>query len=218
MYLRGVQSLNKSDAEVCGLPSAHASGHPEKLGASQAGGQASAAPPKRLRRNPRMLVPPFFEPGVERVAWHVIQGHEIVLVSGTLEPLANAAARDLEAELAERGITTKIRLRATRLEESSGRFTGRIVGEAMFREGKARVVCALAQEMHLDLAYCYAYGDTASDLWMLEGVGHPTVVNPSRRLERVAQRRGWLVLSWNEEKELTQRTQSSRPQRETRIE
>src|SRR5215467_13074810 len=87
--------LGKSDAENCRVLSAHASGHPEmpplKLGASrgsQVGGQASAAPPKRSRRNPRLPVPLFFERGVERVVWHATQGHAIVLVSGTLEVLA----------------------------------------------------------------------------------------------------------------------------------
>ncbi len=35
--------------------------------------------------------------------WHAERGHWIVLVSGTLEPLAKQAAFDLEEELAGRG-------------------------------------------------------------------------------------------------------------------
>ncbi len=233
MYLHGVQSFgasdvanssknlqearicNESDAENC-ISSAHAGGHPKKLpsklGASrgsQAGGQASAAPPKGQRRNPRLPVPLFFEPGVELVAWHATEGHEIVLVSGTLEPLANAAARELEVKLATGGIVAKIRVCATRLEECGGRYTGRIAGEATFGPAKARAMRALAQEIHLDLAHCYAYGDSAIDEPMLACVGNPAAVNPSLKLASIALKRGWDILCWREEKELTERTQSS---------
>ena len=216
---------DESDAEDCGVLSAHASGHPEmlplKLGASrgsQAGGQASAAPPKRSRRNPRLPVPLFFERGVERVAWHATQGHAIVLVSGTLEVLAGAVACELEAALAARGIATKIRVCATKVEESGGKFTGHIADEAMFGEAKARAVRALAREMRLDLDQCYAYGDSKKDESMLECAGNPVAVNPSPGLARIACQRGWPVLNWDEERELTQRTQSSRAQRPQRRE
>ena len=36
----------------------------------------------------------------------------------------------------------------------------------------------LAAERGYDLSRCYAYSDSASDLPMLEAVGHPVVVNP----------------------------------------
>ncbi len=92
MYLRGVQTLDErgeGDGEVSPW---HKDGH-------QAEGQASAPP----RRNPRLPVPTFFAPAIETVAWHAKQGHEIVLISGTLEPLARGAARAMEAELAAWG-------------------------------------------------------------------------------------------------------------------
>ena len=231
MYLRGVQGFGdcelenrsenfstprifgESDAEDSRVLSAHASGHPEmlplKLGASrgsQAGGQASAAPPKRSRRNPRLPVPLFFERGVERVAWHATLGHAIVLVSGTLEVLASAVACELEATLAARGIATKIRVCATKVEERGGKFTGHIAGEAMFGKVKARAVRALAREMRLDLDQCYAYGDSKKDESMLECVGNPVALNPSPGLARIACERDWPVLNWDEERELTQGT------------
>ena len=46
----------------------------------------------------------------------------------------------------------------------------------------------------LDLAQCYAYSDSASDLPMLQAVGHPVAVNPDvtpgppRQGERLADR------------------------------
>jgi HAD superfamily hydrolase (TIGR01490 family) len=156
--------------------------------------------------NARWLVPPFFPEAIERVEGHAEQGHAIVIVSGTLEPLANVAARTLEMELAAREIAAEIRVCATRLEENGGRWTGRMLDEAMFGEAKARAVRKLVQELKLDLSRCWAYGDTANDQWMLAAVGNPTAVNPSRRLARIARRRGWSIARWKE-KDLTQRSQ-----------
>lgn len=195
MYLRGLPVFNESEAGNPGAFPAHPSGH-------QARGQASAPP----RRNPRLPVPRFFEDALARVAWHAQQGHAIVLVTGTLEPLANAAARELEAELLARGHAEKIQVCATRLEEASGKWTGRILGKATFGEAKAGAIGKLGQEMHLDLSRSFAYGDSSSDKWLLASVGNPAVVNPSRKLARIAKQRGWPGLRWREEKELTPRT------------
>ncbi|HYA52228.1 MAG TPA: HAD-IB family hydrolase, partial [Streptosporangiaceae bacterium] len=43
---------------------------------------------------------------------------------------------------------------------------------------------------------CYAYSDSVTDLPMLEIVGHPRAVNPDRALRRIAQQRGWPVLTF----------------------
>jgi HAD superfamily hydrolase (TIGR01490 family) len=143
---------------------------------------------------------------VERVAWHADRGHLIVIVSGTLEVLAERAARLLEAELLGHGLTSKIRVCATRLEEKNERWTGRIVGKAMFDEAKAQAIGRIAEEADLDLERCFAYADSSSDKWMLEAVGKPAAVNPSNDLARIARRNDWAVLQWGEEEGFTQRT------------
>ncbi|HTQ61818.1 MAG TPA: HAD-IB family hydrolase [Candidatus Solibacter sp.] len=152
---------------------------------------------------------PFLAEAMERVAWHVQGGHSIVIVSGTLEALAEKAARGLESGLLGRGWATRIGVCATRLEEAGDRWTGRIVGEAMFGEAKARAIKRIAAEMDLDLERCFAYGDSASDRWMLEAVGKPAAVNPSHDLARIARRNDWPILCWEEKKDSTQRTQST---------
>ncbi|MGH9744407.1 MAG: HAD family hydrolase [Candidatus Acidiferrum sp.] len=154
-----------------------------------------------------MNIPPFYPEAIERVAWHAEHGHLIVIMSGTLDALAEKVARELEAELGTRGLRCNVRVCATRLEERGERWTGRIVGEAMFCEAKARAVRQAAADAALDLQRCFAYGDSAKDRWMLETVGKPTAVNPSHDLERIARRNDWPVLRWEEEKDSTQRTQ-----------
>ncbi len=155
-----------------------------------------------------MTDPPFYAEAIERVAWHAGCGHMIVIVSGTLDPLAERAARVLETELGARGCMGKVRVCATRLEEKHERWTGRIVGEAMFGEAKARGVRRIAAEADLDLERCFAYGDSASDSWMLEAVGRPAAVNPSKDLAQIASQNGWAVLRWDDKRISTQSSQS----------
>lgn len=178
MYLRGVKSFEESSTGNPSDSSGRESGHQDE-------GPA--------RHNPRSPVPRFFEEGVERVTCHAMLGHQVVIVSGTLEPLAHEAARALEAEIAARGFATRIHTRATRLKETNGKWTGEILGEPIFGEAKAQAVCALAEEMHLDLSQCWAYGDSAEDRWMLAAVGNPVAVNPVSPLRRIARKRGWPI-------------------------
>jgi HAD superfamily phosphoserine phosphatase-like hydrolase len=151
----------------------------------------------------RMRIPAFFPEAVERAAWHASQGHAIVIVSGTLEPLAREAARALEAQVARRGIVAEVHAIATRLEEAAGSWTGRIAGEVMFGEEKARAVRKLAGAWGLDLVRSYAYGDRTSDRWMLAAVGRPTAVNAEEQLRRIARLHDWPEMRWREKKRET---------------
>ncbi|MCU1239607.1 MAG: putative Haloacid dehalogenase superfamily hydrolase, subfamily PSPase-like [Candidatus Acidoferrum typicum] len=152
-------------------------------------------------------VPRFFPAAIDQVVWHAKQGHGIVLVSGTLAPLANEMAVALIVRLAVRGIEASVGVCATRLEENDGRWTGRIIGDAVCGEAKARAIRRIATEREFDLSQCYAYGDCANDRWMLEVVGRPAAVNPSRGMARLARRRGWPVLTWVEGRNRAERSE-----------
>lgn len=206
MYLRGVKIFDERGEGDEKVFSRHKNGH-------QAEGQASAPP----RCNPRLPVPTFFAQAMERIAWHARQGHEVVLLSGTLEPLALDAARALEIELAARGITVTIRVVATRLKEMGGRWTGCILGEGMFGEAKARAARRLAAEVRLDLKRCFAYGDSLNDRLLMAAVGRPAAVNPSNDLASIARTRGWPILSWKEKENMTQRRRGHRGNAEKKV-
>lgn len=142
--------------------------------------------------------PQFFPGALDRVVWHANQRHAIAIVSGTLEVLARSAARVLHAQLSNREIDASIHVLATRLEETENSWTGRVLGEGMFGESKARAVRRLADADGFDLSRCYAYGDSLADRWLLAATGRPTAVNPSQDLRSMAQKRGWPVLHWRE--------------------
>jgi len=209
MHLRGVRvdvGGGGTDIPVC-------------LGVENEGegkGQGSSGKNGERGRQARMPVPLYRE-AIERMAWHAERGHLVVIVSGTLEMLAARAARELEAELGARGLACTIRVCATRLEQKDERWTGRIVGEAMFGEAKARAIRRVASEEDLDLRRCFAYGDSSSDRWMLEAVGKPAAVNPSNDLARIARRNEWPVLQWGERKNFTQSARAQRPQRADQV-
>jgi HAD superfamily phosphoserine phosphatase-like hydrolase len=201
MYLRGVPVDVESGGTdpVCLCVRAKAGKNPERRRGKKG----------ERRRQARRPVP-LYPQAVERVAWHADRGHLIVIVSGTLEMLAERAARLLEGELLGHGLTSKIRVCATRLEEENERWTGRTVGEAMFGTAKAQAIGRIAAEEDLDLQRCFAYGDSSGDKWMLEAVGKPAAVNPSNDLARIALRNDWAVLLWGEEEDSTQRTRRAR--------
>lgn len=83
----------------------------------------------------------------------------------------------------------------TRLEVVDGRFTGRIASMAL-GDAKADRVVEWARDHALDLRDAAFYTDSFTDRRTLEAVGEPVVINPDRRLARLARARGWPVRDW----------------------
>ncbi len=82
------------------------------------------------------------------------------------------------------------------LEVKDGVCTGALEGEIYHQEAKAAVVRRLAAERGLDLEHSFAFGDSTNDRFMLEAVGRPYTVNPSRGLLKLARANDWPVLKW----------------------
>jgi HAD superfamily hydrolase (TIGR01490 family) len=139
---------------------------------------------------------PLLVDGIDHVRWHLERSHRVVLVTGTLAPLARAIARHLPCGA---------KVRATELELGNGRFTGRISGAHLSFEEKARVIREDAAGCHLDLTQSFAYGNEMTDAKMLEAVGHPATVNASWRLERNARKRGWTIYRWTDSRGVKKR-------------
>jgi HAD superfamily hydrolase (TIGR01490 family) len=120
---------------------------------------------------------------------HRERGDRLVLVTSTNDfitaPIAAALAID--------------DLIATRLElDADGTPTGRIDGQAAFREGKvARVGQWLAADGKgwRDCERISVYSDSLNDLALLEKATDPVATNPSPELAAIARARGWRILT-----------------------
>jgi phosphoserine phosphatase len=98
----------------------------------------------------------------------------------------------------------------TRSEVENGVYTGELNGPFCYGEGKVEAMKNLASWNGYDLAQSYAYSDSASDLPMLDVVGHPVAVNPDSKLERVARRNGWPIVIFSQRtKSVIRRTLST---------
>ncbi len=93
----------------------------------------------------------------------------------------------------------------TRGEVRDGVYTGQLAGPFCYGAGKVEAMHELSRWDGLDLAQCYAYSDSASDLPMLRAVGHPVAVNPDKRLEREARRNGWPIVHFRQRSKLVAR-------------
>jgi HAD superfamily hydrolase (TIGR01490 family) len=119
---------------------------------------------------------------------HRHRGRDTYIVSASPIELVDPLAKAL-------GMTAGIGTKST---VEDGVYTGELDGPFCYGEGKVEALREVARWEGLDLAQCWAYSDSASDLPMLDAVGHPVAVNPDARLARAAQRNGWPVVSFRQ--------------------
>jgi HAD superfamily hydrolase (TIGR01490 family) len=129
--------------------------------------------------------PLIYAEALELLDRHRESGRVLCIVSTSPEEVVHSLARILDVD---RCISTRSRV-------IGGVFTGELEFYA-FGHRKADAMHAMAAEMKIDLAASYAYSDSATDLPMLNSVGHPVCVNPDKELKRVAQQRGWPVTTF----------------------
>jgi HAD superfamily hydrolase (TIGR01490 family) len=147
-----------------------------------------------------IVAPLVYAEATELVEEHRAAGREIVIVSSSGAEMVEPIGEMLGAD----------RVVATRMVTVDGRYTGEISFYA-YGEEKAAAMRQLAAEGGYDLADCYAYSDSVTDLPMLSAVGHPTAVNPDRALRRAALERGWPVRQFTRPVSMRSRTTSSSP-------
>jgi HAD superfamily hydrolase (TIGR01490 family) len=114
---------------------------------------------------------------------HRVAGRAVYVISASPEEVVGPICEYL-------GVEDFIATRAKLDEE--GRYTGETEFYA-YGPNKAVAMQQIAKERGIDLSASYAYSDSATDLPMLEAVGHPVVVNPDRELAKAAREHGWEV-------------------------
>ncbi|MEU2424689.1 HAD family hydrolase [Streptomyces sp. NPDC007851] len=142
-----------------------------------------------------LIDPIIYDEAASLIEEHHRAGRDVVIVSTSgaevVEPIGELLGAD--------------RVVATRMVVGDdGCYTGEVEYYA-YGPTKAEAVRELAASEGYDLARCYAYSDSATDVPMLRSVGHPHAVNPDRALRREALAQGWPILDFHRPVRLKQR-------------
>ncbi|HUP86540.1 MAG TPA: HAD-IB family phosphatase [Acidimicrobiales bacterium] len=134
----------------------------------------------------QLVITKSFPRGMRRVREHRALGHRTILITGALsfvvEPL-----RPLFDEIVCATLSTS---------PDGTTYTGELIEGPPTGEARALAMMKYADAEGLSLEESVAYADSASDLPMLEVVGHPVAVNPEPKLAAIARKRGWHVEQW----------------------
>jgi len=122
---------------------------------------------------------------IRTVREHRAAGHRTVLVTGALDVFTRPLAPLFDEVCAARLAVGP-----------DGLATGRLLAPPIVAEARAAWLRQRADVEGWDLEASSAYADSASDVPMLQAVGHPVAVNPDVVLARTAKRSGWPVVTW----------------------
>ncbi|UGY95117.1 HAD family hydrolase [Streptomyces gobiensis] len=141
-----------------------------------------------------LIDPIIYDEAASLIEEHHLAGRDVVIVSTSGSEVVQPIGELIGAD----------RVVATRMVVEDGRYTGEVAYYA-YGPTKAEAIAELAESEGYDLSQCYAYSDSATDVPMLESVGHPHAVNPDRALRREAIIRDWPILSFSRPVRLKQR-------------
>ena len=148
-----------------------------------------------------VIEPIVYDEALDRIRSHQRWGHRVFIVSASPEEVVAPIAQLL-------GVDEAI---ATRAElDEHGRYSGR-TERYVYAEEKVVAMREAAALDGIDLEHSWAYSDSATDIPMLEAVGHPVAVNPDRELARAARERGWMVEQFRLEVSLRDRVPMPAP-------
>jgi HAD superfamily hydrolase (TIGR01490 family) len=142
-----------------------------------------------------VVAPLVYADALAIIAEHRRAGRQVVIISSSPYEVVRPLAEYLGVEEV---IATRSRI------GSDGKYTGELDFYA-YAEGKAEAMREMAERDHISLEDSYAYSDSATDLPMLEAVGHPIVVNPNKELREIAEERDWQIMKFVTEVNLRSR-------------
>jgi HAD superfamily hydrolase (TIGR01490 family) len=130
-----------------------------------------------------VVEPIIYSEAAELIEEHRTAGRLVVIISASPAEIVEPLGRYLDVD---RVIASEASV------DEDGKYSGEMAFYA-YGPHKAEAMRALADELSIDLDASYAYSDSATDIPMLEAVGHPVVVNPDRALARWADSKGWEI-------------------------
>jgi phosphoserine phosphatase len=130
---------------------------------------------------------PHMRPEMEAaLEQHLADGLEIVILSGSFQPLLEAFAERINVPY----------VIGTPLAVNDGAYTGKIVPPLNVGQWKLDRLNTFLhkQNENYDLEHSYFYTDSIVDSPVMEIVGHPVAVYPDQPLATLARERGWQLI------------------------
>lgn len=150
----------------------------------------ASIPPAQLSALHQQFMTEKVAPMITDKALALLQKHRD---QGDFLLIITATNRFVTGPIAERlGVDAIL---ATDPEQIDGRYTGKVAGTPCFQDGKVVRLNAWLAETGHSMQGSYFYSDSRNDLPLLEQVEFPVAVDADETLTRIAQERGWPVIS-----------------------
>jgi HAD superfamily hydrolase (TIGR01490 family) len=121
---------------------------------------------------------------LHRLEQHRLDGYYTMLVSGAYEPLLYSVTKNVNFDCI---IGSSIPYKDEKLSKNSSI-------NYIYGERKKEFINAHLSNTEVDWQNSFAYGDSYTDLDVLELVGNPVAVNPEPRLLEVANHKKWEII------------------------
>jgi HAD superfamily hydrolase (TIGR01490 family) len=120
------------------------------------------------------------------IIWHQERNAATVILSSALYPVCQAVAGHLNID----------DIICTQLETVDGKCTGKPEGNPCFGEEKAIRLMDYCEKNNSKVPDAWYYGDSISDLPVMQLVGNPVCVNPDKKLLKAAHKNNWKIYLW----------------------
>ena len=121
---------------------------------------------------------------VSKIKQHVADGVHVMLVSGAYTPLLHSVTKGLPFDQI---IGTDVPVKEQMIHSKTPIF--HVQGSR-----KNEKILAALEGINIDWSNSFAYGDSYSDLSVLELVGNPVAVRPEPKLKSIAEERKWEII------------------------
>ena len=122
----------------------------------------------------------------ETIDWHKKRNHQIIIATSSpdiyIKPLSDSLSCSAYV--------------CSTLAYRNHLFIGRFSGKDCLGDNKLEAVIILSKQLTFDLKLSYAYSDHESDLPILESVKKAIAVNPTKKLQNIANSKRWDIKHW----------------------
>lgn len=125
---------------------------------------------------------PYYRYATELIRTFKKNDYKTIIISGSNMELLNGYNKTLKAD----------KIYGSIFEIKKGRYMGAVKINMSLEESKRRVLGKMA---NIDFPASFAFGDSDQDMAILEKVGNPVALNPTQPLRKIAQERGWTILT-----------------------